>query len=321
MKGPVVTWCGMEVTRPWRRGCRGNVASVLIEKPACGDFLPIIDGGFSLQYSPLLEYRQERGMILFCQMDVTGRTEEDPAARLLVENILEYAREWRPPARRKAAYIGEAAGREHLERAGIYLASHSGLEDAAGRTMILGPGGASEFAGGGMKIQEWLAAGGKILAVGLDENEAGTLGPVGIQTRKMEYISAHFEPFDPSSVLAGIGPADVHNRAPAEVAMVAKGADEAAGPAQSAANGNLVVCQLVPWRLDFEANYGLRRTFRRSSCLLARLLCNLGAESATPLIERFREPLDPGKSEERWREGLYLDVPQEWDDPYRFFRW
>ena len=23
----------------------------------------------------------------------------------------------------------------------------------------------------------------------------------------------------------------------------------------------------------------------------------------------------------RWLDGLYLDVPEEWDDPYRFFRW
>ena len=23
----------------------------------------------------------------------------------------------------------------------------------------------------------------------------------------------------------------------------------------------------------------------------------------------------------RWLEGLYLDVPEAWDDPYRFFRW
>jgi len=23
----------------------------------------------------------------------------------------------------------------------------------------------------------------------------------------------------------------------------------------------------------------------------------------------------------RWLMGLYLDIPQEWDDPYRFFRW
>ncbi len=26
-------------------------------------------------------------------------------------------------------------------------------------------------------------------------------------------------------------------------------------------------------------------------------------------------------SEGRWTTGLYLDKPQEWDDPYRLFRW
>ena len=48
-------------TQVWRCGNRGNVASVLIEKPARGDFLPILDGGFSLQYSPLMEYREGKG--------------------------------------------------------------------------------------------------------------------------------------------------------------------------------------------------------------------------------------------------------------------
>ena len=37
------------------------------------------------------------------------------------------------------------------------------------------------------------------------------------------------------------------------------------------------------------------------------------------MLERFRQPA--AKSERRWLEGLYLDVPEEWDDPYRFFRW
>jgi hypothetical protein len=31
-------------------------------------------------------------------------------------------------------------------------------------------------------------------------------------------------------------------------------------------------------------------------------------------------PCDP-PSQGRWAEGLYLDQVQEWDDPYRFFRW
>src|SRR2546430_11568159 len=49
---PEVKWCGIDETRIWRCGCRGNVASVLIEKPARGDFLPVLDGGYALQYSP-----------------------------------------------------------------------------------------------------------------------------------------------------------------------------------------------------------------------------------------------------------------------------
>ncbi len=63
--GPAVKWCGIEVPQVWRCGNRGNVASVLIEKPAKGDFLPIVDGGYSLQYSPLMEYREGKGMMLF----------------------------------------------------------------------------------------------------------------------------------------------------------------------------------------------------------------------------------------------------------------
>ncbi len=58
--GPTVEWCGMPVTRAWRCGNRGNVASVLIEKPACGDFLPVLEGGFSLQFSPLLDTAKAR---------------------------------------------------------------------------------------------------------------------------------------------------------------------------------------------------------------------------------------------------------------------
>ena len=68
---PTVEWCGMRVKRGWRCGNRGNVASALIEKPASGDFLPVLDGGYALQYASLMEYREGTGMVLFCQTDVT----------------------------------------------------------------------------------------------------------------------------------------------------------------------------------------------------------------------------------------------------------
>ena len=95
------------------------MASVLIEKPARGDFLPILDGGYDLQYSPLMEYREGKGIVLFCQMDVTGRTEADPAADALTRNLLRYVSDWKPPPRRKALYVGDPAGMSHLKAAGL----------------------------------------------------------------------------------------------------------------------------------------------------------------------------------------------------------
>ena len=137
----VVQWCGLDVPRVWRCGRRGNVASVLIEKPAKGDFLPILDGGFSLQYSPLLEYREGKGVVLFCQVDVTGRTESDPAAGTLVHNLVAYVSAWQPAASRKMLYVGELAGQRHLEFSGIPVASYEGGKLVPDQVLVVGRGG------------------------------------------------------------------------------------------------------------------------------------------------------------------------------------
>jgi len=45
------------------------------------------------------------------------------------------------------------------------------------------------------------------------------------------------------------------------------------------------------------------------------------ADGSTPVSERSGSSVDTSKDEKRRLEGLYMDVPEEWDDPYRFFRW
>src|SRR5262249_2664918 len=121
MHGPTVKWCGIDVSRVWRCGCRGSVASVLIEKPARGDFLPVLDGGYRLQYSPLLEYHEGKGMVLFCQADVTGRSDSEPAAAVLTRNLLRHVAAWKPAPARKVFYAGAAEGKRHLKAAGLAL--------------------------------------------------------------------------------------------------------------------------------------------------------------------------------------------------------
>jgi beta-galactosidase/beta-glucuronidase len=320
--GPTVKWCGIDVPRAWRCGCRGNIASVLIEKPARGDFLPILDGGFGLQYSPLMEYREGKGMVLFCQADVTGRTESEPAADILTRNILGYTFSWKPPVSRSVLYAGEPTGKTHLEAAGFNVGDFTNDGLSAEILLIVGPGGVKKLNTDAPAVAKWLKDGGRLLAIGLDAAETEVILPAKAQMRNAEYIAAYFEPPGKDSLFVGIGPADVHNRDPRHMPLITDGAIVLGdGVLAKAKDANIVFCQLVPWQFDHKKQMNLKRTFRRAAFLVSRLAANLGASASTPILSRFHSPVVLDKTEKRWLDGLYLDVPEEWDDPYRYFRW
>ena len=179
---------------------------MLIEKPARGDFLPILDGGYSLQYSPLMEYREGRGMVLFCQLDVTGRTEQDPAAEILVHNLFDYLAAWQPTPRRQAVYAGDAEGKQHLESMGIASRPYQRREAAEDDVLIVGSGADGKLADQAAEIGKWIQAGGHVLALGLNEQEANSFLPAKVAMKDEEHIAAWFEPFGAGSLLAGVSP-------------------------------------------------------------------------------------------------------------------
>jgi hypothetical protein len=307
---PTVHWCGLEVTRLWRCGNWGNVASVLIEKPLRGDFLPILDGGYALQYSPLLEYREGRGLVLFCQMDVTARTERDPAAETLANNILRYVDAWRPAPRRTAMYAGEPAGLAWLAACGIEAAPFKGEPPVADELLVVGPGGGRDLAAKAPATTEWVKAGGRVLALGLDEAEANAFLPTKVTMQSAEHIAAFFPPFSADSLLAGVAPADVHNRDPRTLPLLVAGAT-ACGDGVLATTGNVVFCQLPPFQVSqsmgaLSSNqFNLRRTFVRTSFAVSRLLGNLGVSGSTPLLARFGEPVGASQGPSIVKNGAF----------------
>jgi hypothetical protein len=248
---PAVKWCNIEVSRVWRCGNRGNVASVLIEKPARGDFLPILDGGYSLQYSPLMEYREGKGFVLFCQMDLTGRTEDDPAASQLVRNLLAYVSDKSPgqlPTSRQALYVGDPAGRTHLVFSGLAVASYDGGKLLSDQVLIVGAGAGKKLAEHSGAIADFVKSGGRLLLLGLDEQEANRCLPFKVRMKKAEHIASFFDPPAAHSLLAGIAPADVHNRDPRQLPLVSAGA-VILGNGVLAQKDNVVFCQLPPYTL------------------------------------------------------------------------
>jgi beta-galactosidase len=319
--GSSLEWCGIMLPRAYRAGNWGNVASVLIEKPTRGDFLPIVDGGYSLQYSPLMVYREGKGVVLLCQMDVTGRSEPDAAAARLVTNMLNYVSSYSAPPLRKAVYLGPEAGRKHLEQMGLQPAAYEGGSLAADDVLVLGPG-AAQAAGSADGLRRWVRGGGNVLAVGLGEQEANAILPLTVKMEKQEHISAVFAPPARGSLLAGVGSADVMDRDPKEVDLVRGGAAVIGdGVLAVATDANVAFCQLAPWDFDYQKYFNQKRTFRRVSFLLTRVLGNMGVQEPTPLLARVSSPVGAEEKEGRWLDSFYLDKPEEMDDPYRYFQW
>jgi len=347
-QGPTVEWCGLSVPRVWRCGNEGNVASVLIEKPARGDFLPVLEGGFGLQYSPLLEYREGRGLVVFCQLDVIGRTVRDPVAETLARRLLAHAARWQPSSRPVAVFAGDDRARPWLEARGIPASPWTDPAPSDRALLVLAGGEAPAGPALGDRVAAFLRGGGRVLALGLGTNALSAVVPAGVSVRTTEHIATWFPPEPGASPLAGIGPAGLRNRAPRVLPVVAAGARRvgdgvlatAMGMATADGGGSWVACGFVPWQFEDPATgagdrgatnaspANLRRTRRRAEFTVNRLLANLGVTSAVPLLERFHRPWAaavspaPGSTEPpRWRDGFYSDLPEEWDDPYRFFRW
>lgn len=77
---------GTKAQRPARCGTHGSVVSVAIETPQRGAFRPLVECGFDLAYTGLLEWRHGRGRVVFCQLDLTGRN--DPAADRVADAVI-----------------------------------------------------------------------------------------------------------------------------------------------------------------------------------------------------------------------------------------
>jgi beta-galactosidase len=317
----MVKWCGFDERRPPRCGNYGNVSSVMIQKPTAGDFLPLLECGFGLDYSPLMLYREGKGMVLFCQVDVTGRTQEDPAAARLAANVMEYADSYsRPAPAHSVLYAGEPAGLRQLKAAGVAAADYEGQPLGKDGVLVVAPSTGDALSAHAADVKRWVGEGGRLLAVGLSEAEAQPLLPFAVKMQTAEQVSTYFEPQKAGTLLAGVGCGDVLVRAPRQQPLVVGGAEALGDGVLAEAKGACVAfLQLVPWSYDYGKLYNTKTTFQNSSFVLNRLLGNLGAAFETPLLSRFAHA--PGAESKPWLDGLYQDKPVAEDDHYRYFCW
>ena len=311
---PLWKWCGFTNTHVWRCGSRGNVASVLIEKPARGDWRTLVDGEFDLQYAALLESVEGRGRVIFCQLDVTGRTELCPVSDRLVVNLLGYLDRAQPEAGRMTVCVGDAC-EERVRQLGVVTGKGSDADARkAGRLLVVGPGAAAPEG-----LAQAVDQGLNVLCLGMSGEELKAWCPVPVQTVRTNACFTRIEKLP--AELGGLSNADWawHGRMSFDALVVPENERASSSPALRVLHhgkGSVVLWQVPPWMIDEKAKPYLRTSKRHANALAARLLANLGAEFSTPLGERFAVPV-----EQAWLKSYYLDVPEAGDDPYRYYRW
>jgi hypothetical protein len=67
---------------------RGVLSTFVARKPQFSPLLPVLEFGFDMAQSPLLEGRFGAGRVALCQVDVTSRYGTDPVSTRLVGNLL-----------------------------------------------------------------------------------------------------------------------------------------------------------------------------------------------------------------------------------------
>lgn len=270
---PVWTWNGFGNTRVWRAGNRGVVNGILLEKPSVGNFLPLMQGGFDLQYAPLLELAEGKGRVLFSQLEISGRTENDPEALELLKRILGYLDRAEIRTERKVYYSGDKRGEALLRELNIVF-SPLPEKISPDSLLVLGPGARVPE-----KILSSVKSGLSVLALGLDEKELKPLLPENETMVKGKFYSDYVEGLRTVPEFAGISNADLHWRLALPMSSFDPGGiGGRALRLWKTGKGKIAALQVVPWMFD-QKEFQLRTTVRRNTFLVSRLLHNLNAES------------------------------------------
>ncbi len=292
------TWAGYVNTRVWRCGNRGNVATAIPEKPTVGDWRALVDGGFDLQYAPLLDWTIGDGRITFCQLDVTARTAPDPVAddivRCLVSRLGDGVRirsKW-PRAFGRTAWIATRDLAKGLKQ------DEEEKDTGSGCVYVVSSGAEKP-----KDFLDRIAKGGQALCIGFTAKEVTEWSPVPFEMAPTNgCVAARIG--RPPAILNGLSNADWSWHGAMGFDAFTNPADDGNAAFRTVAHGKgrIVFWQVPPWAIDESAKPYLRTTKRRAQYMLCRMLANMGVNFATDSIR-------------------YADLPVAEDDPYRYYRW
>ena len=265
----------------WKR--THTVAGCMIQIPEHGGFLPLMDGEFDMNFSPLLRWQDGKGSITFCTLDGEERPGTDPAPLLVMSGVLKDFLNREPGNNFKKAGADGPSATKLLQKAGITPEKQYD---------ILVADSGSKLPWSTIREQAEQGKSFLIYANARIAKEAGfQLAPA-----KVRRLGKAVEN---TPLLRGIGPSLLRWRAPVDMELLTHApanftilADGIIAESKGW-KGKVVFVQADPFRLEEMFGNDLRRktaTFLSTERMIqlgARLLTNLGAEPGTKTAERL----------------------------------
>lgn len=270
---------------------RHAVASVVLKTPHAVGFTPLIETEFDLAYTPLLEWRDGRGGIWFCTLDLSGRLGADPSATLLAGNLIETlsSARWNETL---PVYLAGGSG-DWIRRLG--LEPIPGLPEEAVRDAILVVEGETP-ATMVEKIQAFADKRGTVLHLDRPEKD---LQAAGLKTLRRALHRA--TPDQDAPLLRGMGPNLLRWQDALEVTVLAPDGQPSGARVladgivleRKAGQGREIDLRVFPALLEgrYADNADKREAIQLSVLrlhrLVAQLLTNLGASPAPAIAQRL----------------------------------
>ncbi len=286
--------------RAWHWTNKAMVNTFTFEKPQFGNYRILLDGGFDLLYTPLVEFQAGKGRILLCQLDLVERCGMDPVAALLVRRILaEYSR----TEARALTPVGAVSPAAAAALGELRMATAKGL---TGGVAFLLPADLEAIRP--EELRAYLDQGGNVVTTLATAEQAARL-PVKVELAARELFNPAL-PADPA--FAGLGMSDLYLREVQKGPFIAAvaGAPAVVSPdgvaaAVSVGKGKLVILQIAHDRYVGAEGFWERSKVIR---LWVTVLSNLGGLSTV-------RPDPTGVSSfglpEEWLAGYAERVPKK----------
>ena len=280
---------GKEKKRYIKWGNTHNVATVVVIKPDTGNFRTLVDCGFSLNYAAALELRNANGNIVFNQLDVSGRTQDDPAANRYLANLLAYTRALPAPQLRDAVYLGGDEGAKLLDSLRIECQRITAPSQAHPfNVLVLGEADAKTLASWKDALATFTQAGGVVFS--LPKTDFAFL-PFAVKSSPKAVNQSVIGEAD-GPLLLGLGNSDFYWKGDIQVTAL----DQVEGASLLLKSGILaqvprgkgsyILCQIEPGKFDVAKRFWLERSRRFNERTLIGLLSNVGVEMSAPFFLR-----------------------------------